>query len=148
VKVIGIDPGLTGALASWDGTDFHVTDMPILDGRVDDHRLADVLTAWGRVDLVVLEEVSTRPGLSAKAVLTTGINWGIVFATIGALERPRRIIRPQTWTKALEVGADKDAHRAAARRLFPDHADLFARKRDDGRADAALIAWWARGAYR
>lgn len=144
MKVIGIDPGLTGALALLDDDGLRVVDMPVVGKRADAHEITDILTAWGHVDLVVLEEVSTRPGLSAAAVLTTGINWGIVAGVIAALERPCRLIRPQTWTKALEVGSDKDAHRAAAKRLYPNHADLFARKKDDGRADAALIAWWGR----
>jgi hypothetical protein len=45
------------------------------------------------------------------------------------------------------VSRDKGAHRAAAQNLFPQQASAFARVKDDGRADAALlVAWWlARG---
>lgn len=148
MTVIGIDPGLTGALALLGPDGLDVRDMPVINGRVDALELAVILTAWGRVELVVLEESSVRPVESNRSSHTAGINWGTIHTACVVLERPCRIIRPQTWTKALEVGADKDAHRAAARRLYPDHADLFARKKDDGRADAALIAWWARGEGR
>jgi hypothetical protein len=45
------------------------------------------------------------------------------------------------------VSRDKGQHRAAAQNLFPQQAAAFARVKDDGRADAALlVAWWlARG---
>jgi crossover junction endodeoxyribonuclease RuvC len=60
--------------------------------------------------------------------------------------RPVTFVRPQVWTKALGVGSDKGAHREAACRLFPTDAEQFARVKDDGRADAALLAhWWMRG---
>jgi hypothetical protein len=38
--------------------------------------------------------------------------------------------------------SDKGESRALAMRLWPDHGDRFARVKDDGRAEAALIAWW------
>jgi crossover junction endodeoxyribonuclease RuvC len=56
------------------------------------------------------------------------------------------MVRPQQWTKDLGVGADKGAHREAAMRLYPGDAEQFMRVKDDGRADAALLAhWWLRG---
>ena len=54
--------------------------------------------------------------------------------------------RPQEWQRGIvdrKAGKDtKAASLATARRLFPD-ADL-GRKKDHGRADALLLAWWAR----
>ena len=38
--------------------------------------------------------------------------------------------------------AGKDASRMRAMELFPSKAELFKRAKDDGRADAALIAYW------
>jgi crossover junction endodeoxyribonuclease RuvC len=47
-----------------------------------------------------------------------------------------------TWRRAvgLPVGATKEMSRGKAIRRFPGHADMFARVRDDGRAEACLIA--------
>jgi crossover junction endodeoxyribonuclease RuvC len=36
----------------------------------------------------------------------------------------------------------KDGSRLRAIELFPNYGQLFARKKDDGRADAALLAYW------
>jgi crossover junction endodeoxyribonuclease RuvC len=53
---------------------------------------------------------------------------------------PYSLVIPQTWKKALGVPADKNAARARACQLFPNMASKFARVKDDGRAEAALIA--------
>ena len=42
---------------------------------------------------------------------------------------------------------DKDLSRSMATRLYPKNAEQFKRKKDDGRAEATLIAHWARGKY-
>jgi hypothetical protein len=55
---------------------------------------------------------------------------------------PSTYVTPATWTKAVGRVAGKDASRMRAMELFPSKADLFKRAKDDGRADAALIAYW------
>ena len=57
-------------------------------------------------------------------------------------ERPVVFVTASKWTKFHRVGADKDVHRRRACELWPASADYFSRKKDDGRADAALIAAW------
>jgi crossover junction endodeoxyribonuclease RuvC len=59
-------------------------------------------------------------------------------------------VTPQTWKFGVGLTANpdadtkarKNASRARAIELFPDYAHLFARVKDDGRAEAALMAWW------
>jgi crossover junction endodeoxyribonuclease RuvC len=53
------------------------------------------------------------------------------------------IVTPQAWQKAAGVRGGKDGARQRACELFPNYAGLFARKKDDGRADAACMAWYA-----
>lgn len=52
----------------------------------------------------------------------------------------------QAWKKAAGVGADKATSLARATMRWPDLSDLWRRKKDDGRAEAALIGWhgWER----
>jgi crossover junction endodeoxyribonuclease RuvC len=38
------------------------------------------------------------------------------------------------------LSSDKDTSRQLAMQRFPDYAEKFVRKKDDGRAEAALIA--------
>jgi hypothetical protein len=46
------------------------------------------------------------------------------------------------WKKALGVPADKDGARARASQLMPENAWLWPLVKHDGRAEAALIAYW------
>ena len=148
--VVGIDPGVAGAIAftddRWPGT-VDVFDMPTIEvrgkRRVSPIGLVNLLTEIGRVDLVVVEDVHALQGSAAGATFAFGRGVGVIEGVLAALARPTQYVNPRVWTKALGVGADKGAHRQAAQRLFPGSADLFARVRDDGRADAALIAYWA-----
>ena len=140
---IGVDPGLTGALCLLHDDGIDIVDMPILDSTVDPYELASILVGWGHVDRIIIERQQTRPGQGAPGTLKTGTNYGIIIGVCGALARPVEYVTPAMWTKALGVGSDKGAHRLRAKQLWPDQADLFRRAKDDGRADAALIAWWA-----
>ena len=52
------------------------------------------------------------------------------------------LVRPAVWKKAARISKDKGSARKAAQERFPDSAGLFARAKDDGRAEAALLARW------
>lgn len=143
----GIDPGQTGAIAVFLHADIiAVYDMPVIGKRVDRHGITTIVGSQYLGDRrIVLEDVSTRPGLSATAVLTTGINWGIVYACVALW--PTHVVTPQKWQPAIGCpkGLDRDARktwcRQRATQLWPDFADRFAAKSADGRADAALMAY-------
>ena len=54
---------------------------------------------------------------------------------------PVTFVSPSAWKRAVDLTlASKDASRAEAIRRWPGNADIFARVKDDGRAEAALIA--------
>ena len=55
---------------------------------------------------------------------------------------PLTMVAPLKWKRALGVPADKDGARARASQLLPAHAGLWCRVKDDGRAEAALIAYY------
>ena len=66
---------------------------------------------------------------------------GVIEGVLGALGVPIAFITPASWKRALGLaGASKDASRSEAIKRWPSQAALFARVKDDGRADAALIA--------
>ncbi|MCF7992243.1 MAG: hypothetical protein K9M02_17525 [Thiohalocapsa sp.] len=68
---------------------------------------------------------------------------GVAEGVIGALALPMVLVTPQTWKRrARLLGKDKDAGRALALGLFPEVAADLARKRDQGRADALLLAYF------
>jgi crossover junction endodeoxyribonuclease RuvC len=146
--VAGIDPGLSGAIAMLrdDGALF-VTDMPTVEVRRagTTRRLVDrgaLARAFDRTDLrhVYLELVGARPGQSAGSGMTTARNAGIVEGVVVANYHPVDVIAPAAWKRAMRCPAGKDGARARATELMPACAGLWTRKRDDGRAEAALIA--------
>jgi crossover junction endodeoxyribonuclease RuvC len=69
---------------------------------------------------------------------------GIWLGVMAALRMPYTPVRPVVWKKAFSLGKDKEASRLRAQQLFPS-ADLR-RKRDHGRAEALLLAWYGRQA--
>jgi crossover junction endodeoxyribonuclease RuvC len=151
VITFGIDPGQTGAIAMLDerGDLLSVIDMPIVAGSVNTHQLRDYLSTSHLGDRrIILEALGTRPGQNLTAVKTSCINWGKVAACCDRY--PLHIVTSATWSKTvgrpkLDLKARKEWSRKRAIELWPDAAGLFARAMDDGRAEAALIAWsWIR----
>ena len=145
--ILGIDPGLTGALA-WlrdDGVLLEVRDMPALDGEVSATMLAhDEEITRNRVTLAILEWPGLMPtkNNSAKTLRSIGMTLGTISAVLAVRGIPCHRVTPAHWKNQLGLHSDKGESRALAMRLWPDHGDRFARVKDDGRAEAALLAWW------
>jgi crossover junction endodeoxyribonuclease RuvC len=146
--LIGIDPGVSGAIAVVGGGQVACYEMPAVEingkRRVDPAGLHGVLAgilAAGDC-MAILEHVQGVQGTGATSAFSFGRSFGIVEGVLAGMAIPHTLVRPQVWTKALGVSRDKGSHRAAAARLWPKHADLFSRVKDDGRADAALLCHW------
>lgn len=144
VAFLGIDPGATGCAALIHDHGHDLFDWPG-DPALVVPRLADWLARFD-VRLAALEKVGAMPGQGVVSMFTFGQNVGTWHGILAALSIPYVSPRPQDWQRGLvdrKAGKDtKAASLATARRLFPD-ADL-GRKKDHGRADALLLAWWAR----
>ena len=147
--VVGIDPGLTGALALLDehGTLLEVGDMPVVDHQVNAALLHGILDDWRAVVYeypcvntltVVTELVGPMPKQGVTSVFSFGVSYGTILGVVGA-RWPLHRVRPAVWKRAMGLTADKDACRQRAIDLWPAKADQFKRKKDDGRAEAALL---------
>jgi crossover junction endodeoxyribonuclease RuvC len=151
VIILGIDPGLSGALALYTTSDqtVEVFDMPVLElvrngkkkGEVSAQALANLLAGRG-IKAAFLERVNAMPGQGVTSVFSFGRSTGIVEGILAAYDIPTTLVTPQAWQKAVGQRAGKDGSRERAMQLFPAQADLFQRKKDDGRSDAALIAYY------
>ena len=82
------------------------------------------------------------PGQGVSSMFAFGRNVGTIEGIMAGLVWPVCYVTPQAWQKAVSVRQGKDGSRLRAIELFPSYAQLFARKKDDGRSDAALIAWY------
>jgi hypothetical protein len=156
--LIGIDPGtpVTIAVLSPDGT-------AILD-MIDGERLATFEKKVGRKHAspennpeliaaalrpyavlrakVAIERVSAMPG---QGISSTVRFVGSMYLTQGiaaGLGLPAVRVTPSVWKRAMGLTADKERSRAEALRRWPSRKDLFSRKKDHDRAEAALLAAW------
>lgn len=149
MRVLGVDPGATGALAMID-TDLSalvVCDMPstlIKIGKghrrqISEFWLADVLRVY-QPDCAWIERVHAMPKQGVTSSFAFGLSYGLARGVLAALGVSVTLVTPQEWKKSFRLGPDKNEARLVAARLFPENAGSFTRAKDDGRAEAALLA--------
>jgi crossover junction endodeoxyribonuclease RuvC len=147
--ILGIDPGASGALVFLDSETQRLTvyDMPVVEVKrgtgIKRHVSAQLLAAVFadiQPDAAFLEQVGAMPGQGVSSMFAFGRAAGVVEGVIAAIGIPLNFVTPQTWQKAMAVRGGKDGSRMRAAELFPKQADQFKRVKDDGRADATLIA--------
>ena len=152
IPILGIDPGLSGALALLDADDYlglTIIDAPTLKittngkkrRRLDLYFLAGWLDAnASAISHVFIEQVGAMPGQGVSSMFKFGEVFGALQGLVAANMIPMTYVTPQRWKKHFGLTADKDAARLHASRLLPQFAHLWTRAKDDGRAEATLIA--------
>lgn len=156
--VIGIDPGLSGALCVLDspyGADvdlFTVVDLPVdevkvgakIKRKLSAQLLRDMVESVTKGDYarIFIEQVAAMPGQGVTSMFGFGRTFGVIEGVCAGLLLPVSYVQPKAWQKHCAVRGGKDGSRARACEIFPQHAHLFSRVKDDGRADAALIAYY------
>lgn len=150
---IGIDPGLTGAIAViWPSGLVDIEDMPILEVKKKQilnypelARLLRNVTSFEWGCMASIELVGAMPGQGVSSMFKFGQCYGAALASLAALEIPYQAITPQVWKKQFRlIGCEKDASRSRALELFPECAELLKLKKHHGRADALLLAEYGR----
>lgn len=148
---IGIDPGLSGAVAvlAHDGTLVALHDTPVLTlstsrgtrQEYDVPGLVALLQPYaGPQAHVILEESQAMPNQGTRSMFTIGLGFGVWLGILGTLGLAHTRSRPHVWKHSLGLTSDKEQARLRAMQLFPG-ADLR-RKKDHGRAEALLLAWY------
>lgn len=157
---VGIDPGITGAVVTLEDGELQFFDAPVIsDGkhnRIDPEgcgallRKIDAERGDNRLVVAIEKAGSFSPEgrkQGSVSMFGYGRGYGIWIGALAALEIGFAEVAPQTWKREVMRGApkEKDASRTVARRLWPDQTEeSLSRKKDHGRADAALIAEYAR----
>lgn len=150
MAVIGIDPGVSGAVVLMGEDGFYVDHqmMPTMQvGKrncVNASALASIVRDWCKqhvIKMVYLEAVGTRPGEGAVGAFSFGRGLGTIEGVVAALALPLTLVQPQSWKRsAMLIGQDKDAARTRCIQLYPQ-LDIFNTKiRGQAIADAILIA--------
>lgn len=147
----GIDPGLTGAIAVLgDGEVQCILDMPVMEvgkhNEVDAKLLARYLRESreansGAYFSACLERVGARPGDGGTSAFRFGEGFGKVKSVLEVMGIPFVMPVPAQWKRYYGlIGKEKDESRQLALKRFPGAAHRMQRKKDHGRAEAALLA--------
>ena len=146
--MIGIDPGLTGAIAFINSNGCSVEDLPVMANGKGSSKVKNCINPVALADLiklnsdvgetVYLERISSMPNQGVASMFSMGDTFGAIRAVCAVIHRPLEIITPQIWKKYYGLGKDKEVARAKAIQLFPKAP--LSRKKDHNRAEALLIA--------
>lgn len=156
--VIGVDPGFSGGIAFlYDDNTLQVHDMPTKQKKngkreVDAGALADLVYLFRTSRAVAfVEEVGGMTyvdkrgevrGQGSAASFAFGKATGVVIGVLAANGIPTLPLFPSVWKPALGLSSNKAQSVARAVFLFPANAASFGRLKDDGRAEAAIMAWY------
>ena len=154
---IGIDPGLSGAIASiHDRGLVYVRSMPTLKATktketLDEQRICQFLEVRkNSIKHVFIEKVSAMPGQGVTSMFRFGTGWGILRGICTGLHLPYTLVHPTTWKKVIcrdMPKGSKDVSIIVAKRIWPDISLLptpRSRKDSNGMADALCIAEYGR----
>ena len=138
--VLGVDPGKSGALAFYDpdADTVDVFDMPVVDGEVNAAEVARIIRGF-KPTFAIIERVHAMPKNGAVSMFNFGFAYGVVRGVVAGSYIPVHLVTPTTWKRHYKLSSEKEASRWTAINLWPANT-MFGRKKDDGRAEAALIA--------
>jgi crossover junction endodeoxyribonuclease RuvC len=155
--VIGVDPGIKGAVAAINADDMsllEVVDCPVASNAgkaiYNTPEMAHTIRRMSLLGdaIVILEQAQSMPGQGVKSMFSTGRSFGIWEGILAALDVPFRTVRPNVWTRKVFAGmpASRGKFRSIqfALQVFPDIELTPQRCRTpkDGRADAACLAYF------
>lgn len=145
MNILGIDPGKQGAIAVLDKAAHRVTcyDMPGTTAE-----LHDLIAGLPEIRICVLEKPFYPQGIGTSNAARIAEAYGVLKGALAWRSIPTEMTTPAKWKAALNLSSSKAASREKAAQLFPDDAGQFKRVKDDGRAEAALLAWFGLGMVR
>ena len=151
MKIIGIDPGLSGAIAVLENNKvLNVYEMPVMsEGKKNKRQLNSALLVNllkenvlnNEEVAIVVEQVNAMPGQGVTSMFNFGQTFGAIKGICAALGFPIFFVRPSKWKKYFElINSSKDSSRTKAIELYPKLSNQLAKKKDVNKSDAILIA--------
>jgi crossover junction endodeoxyribonuclease RuvC len=150
MKIIGIDPGLSGAIAVLENNKvLNIFDMPVMsEGKKNKRQLnsAQLVSLLkdnlepNKETVVVVEQVNAMPGQGVTSMFNFGQTFGAIKGVCAAMELPIFFVRPSKWKKHFElINSSKDSSRTKAIEMYPTLSNQLAKKKDVNKSDAILI---------
>ena len=151
MKIIGIDPGLSGAIAVMEGNKIvDIFDMPVMpEGKKNKRQLNSAQLVKLLKDniknneevAIIVEQVNAMPGQGVTSMFNFGQTFGAIKGICAALGLPIFFVRPAKWKKHFElINSSKDASRTKASEMYPSISHQLSKKKDVNKSDAILIA--------
>ena len=151
MKIIGIDPGLSGAIAILENNIvLNIFEIPVMsEGKKNKRQLNSALLVNLLKEninndeevVVVVEQVNAMPGQGVTSMFNFGQTFGAIKGICAALELPIYFVRPSKWKKHFElINSSKDASRTKAIEMYPKLSNQLSKKKDVNKSDAILIA--------
>ena len=151
MKIIGIDPGLSGGIAVLENNKvLDIFDMPVMsEGKKNKRQLNSAqLVNLIKENInsneevaVIVEQVNAMPGQGVTSMFNFGQTFGAIKGVCAALGLPIFFVRPSKWKKHFElINSSKDSSRTKAIEMYPSLSNDLAKKKDVNKSDAILIA--------
>ena len=151
MKIIGIDPGLSGAIAILENNKvLNIFEIPgMSEGKKNKRQLNSAQLVKLLKDnilkneevSVVVEQVNAMPGQGVTSMFNFGQTFGAIKGVCAALGLPIFFVRPTKKKKHFElINSSKDSSRTKAIEMYPSLSNDLARKKDVNKSDAILIA--------
>lgn len=152
--VLGIDPGLSGAVAVVDidaNSIIDMIDMPTFQketksrksghfNMVDPHQLSSLIDSYAPyTSLAILEEPNALPGQGLSSTFRFGHVCGLIHGVMAGHYIPTAPVKPAVWKGALGLSHDKETSLALANQIYPGFSYLWKMKKHHDRAEAALM---------
>ena len=151
--IIGIDPGITGAICFFeDRKIIDLIEMPNMasgkknkrqvNGAQVYNEILERIKNYNKKDIkVVIEQVSAMPGQGVTSMFNFGQSFGVLKGICSAMQLPMYFVRPAKWKKHYNlINSKKDASRTKVIEIFPYISTQLSKKKDSNKADAILIA--------
>jgi len=149
--IIGIDPGISGAISIVENKKIlEVYDTPtMIDGKknkrqINSAQVTNIIKERLNKEkevVVVVEQVNAMPGQGVTSMFNFGQSFGVIKGICAALGLPIHFVRPMKWKKHFNlIKTNKDASRTKVIEIYPEISSKLHRKKDSNRADAILIA--------
>tara|TARA_B100000315_G_scaffold74295_1_gene68047 strand:+ start:243 stop:737 length:495 start_codon:yes stop_codon:yes gene_type:complete len=159
--IIGIDPGISGAICFFENGEIKdIIEMPNMASGKKNKRQINGPQIFNEISvrikgipkkdvLVVMEQVSAMPGQGVTSMFNFGQSFGVIKGICSAMQLSMYFVRPTKWKKYYSlIKCEKDASRTKVIEIFPYISSKLSRKKDSNKADAILIASFFYNTYQ
>jgi crossover junction endodeoxyribonuclease RuvC len=138
--------------------------------QIDSKQLVKIIKSLKKINHAFVEKVNAYPQQGVVSVFNFGYSYGVIIGILAGRSIPITYVLPRKWKEDINLQTKKisrkrpttnkkefkdwDKLRAKGKTMnkefardraikeFPNYKEYFKRKKDDGRAEAALIALW------